>query len=187
MVTARLVSGQGVSPAVLARLSARCGGGALHKLNGRDFQRLNWLAILIIQQFCAVSDRGGAPLAEDHVAIAFCCVHRVAAVLTHPSLELTGRVFYDRDSAMKSSKANSAGRGSARKGYGGTLTNGGAGKKLRTRIWRSRVGTHSDYSLRLVKQWLGSAGKISTLKEPVVLDDSSLSTLPHLCEGAQPA
>jgi hypothetical protein len=42
---------------------------------------------------CAVSDRRGASFTEDNVAIAFCIVYGLAAVPTHPTRELTIRIF----------------------------------------------------------------------------------------------
>jgi hypothetical protein len=78
------------------RLSAgSCRSGAfLHNWNCGDFNRLDWLVIIVIQQFRTILDGGSAPFTEDNMAIAFRVVDRYAAVLAHPTLELTGRVFY---------------------------------------------------------------------------------------------
>jgi hypothetical protein len=129
-------------------LSSRCRRCTLYYRDCRELSRLNWLAVFVAQQFCAVPDRGGAPLAEDHVAVAFCRVHGMAAVLTHPSLELTGGVFNDGDSGCHEIlQAHCGGRGSRREGYGGPMTDGGLVMGWEHGSWKDRVRTPSDYGV----------------------------------------
>jgi hypothetical protein len=87
---------------------------------------MNLLPGFVIQQFCAIANRGGTPFAKHHVAIAFGSVYGVPAVFAHPGLKLSVGVLYHRNSRChETSSAHLAGRRNEAKGYRGPVTDGG--------------------------------------------------------------
>ncbi len=54
----------------------------------RDPHRFDFVLVVVVEQVRPILDGGGTALAESDMAVAVRWLHRVAAVLAHPALEL---------------------------------------------------------------------------------------------------